>query len=62
MVIIRHDGLEKIKRIKRVDPQHGIYVLGDNPGCSTDSRHFGWIDRDAVVGRVVWPRTRQVPS
>lgn len=59
VVIVQHDGLEKIKRIKRVDPRYGIYVVGDNPSQSTDSRHFGWIDLDEVIGRVIWPRLRR---
>jgi signal peptidase I len=33
-------------------------VLGDNRGSSQDSRYFGPIDDDAIVGRAflkVWP-------
>jgi signal peptidase I len=31
-------------------------VLGDNREASTDSREFGTLPGDAIVGRVVWPR------
>lgn len=55
VVIIVHDGMEKIKRIEQVRAQE-VYVLGDNALASTDSRDFGWIARDAVSGKVVWPR------
>lgn len=55
VVVIRHKGMEKIKRIARME--HGeLYVVGDNAAVSTDSRHFGWLPLAAVEGRVVWPR------
>jgi len=55
VVIVVHDGLEKIKRIER---QQGdvVYLLGDNPGASTDSRQFGWLPANAIVAKVIWPR------
>lgn len=55
VVILFHDGLEKIKRIDRIDGER-LYVLGDNPEASTDSRQFGLVDREQVLARVVWPR------
>ncbi len=55
VVIIMHDGMEKIKRIEQVRAQE-VYVLGDNPAASTDSRDFGWIASEAVRGKVLWPR------
>ena len=56
VIVLRHDGLEKIKRIKRIDPRFGVYVVGDNPARSTDSRHFGWVPVADVLGRLIWPR------
>lgn len=55
VVIVSHDGLEKIKRIER---QQGdlLYLLGDNPSASTDSRDFGWVEGKAIVAKVVWPK------
>ncbi len=54
LVIVRHDDKEKIKRVHRV--KHGLlYVVGDNPSGSTDSRHFGWLPVSSVVAVVVWP-------
>jgi nickel-type superoxide dismutase maturation protease len=41
-----------IKRVARLDSRT-VEVLGDNPDASTDSRHFGPIDRQAIVGRVL---------
>lgn len=57
VVIITHDGLEKIKRIEQVDMrQQRLFVAGDNPEHSTDSRHFGWLPLSVVVAIVRWPR------
>ncbi len=57
VIVARHHHLEKIKRIQQVDPLRGVFVLGDNPGQSTDSRHFGWLLPEEVVARVIWPRS-----
>ena len=57
VVMIRHDGLEKLKRIARIDGVR-VYVLGDNPDASTDSRQFGWIGVESIIGKVVWPKSR----
>lgn len=57
IVMISHDGLEKIKRIARIE--HGrVYVLGDNPAASTDSRSFGWIGEEYIIGILKWPALR----
>ncbi len=54
IVIIDHAGTQKIKRI--ADIQIGkVFLLGDNPGQSTDSRTFGWLDMTTIKGVVVWP-------
>lgn len=55
VVILLHDGLEKIKRVERIDGSK-VYVLGDNAAASTDSRQFGWLPVTSVKARVVWPR------
>ncbi|HSX35747.1 MAG TPA: S26 family signal peptidase [Patescibacteria group bacterium] len=54
VVIIRHDGLEKIKRVHKIRGDE-LFVVGDNADVSTDSRHFGWIRRADVLGKVWWP-------
>lgn len=55
IVIIRHNGLEKIKRISEV-LQGGVVVLGDNPSHSTDSRSFGTVPYSAIVAKVLIPK------
>jgi signal peptidase I len=34
-------------------PEDKYLVLGDNRGNSADGRFFGWVDRDAILGRAV---------
>jgi nickel-type superoxide dismutase maturation protease len=55
VVMVQHEGLEKIKRVARLEPAR-IYLLGDNPAASTDSRNFGWLGSESIIGKVVWPR------
>lgn len=55
VVVVAHNDLEKIKRIRSV--QYGKYdVRGDNSAASTDSRHFGLLERRSIIGKVIWPR------
>lgn len=63
VAVIEHPerpGFEMVKRLISARDD-GWWVEGDAAGASTDSRHFGVVDRDAVVGRVVvvyWPVRR----
>lgn len=60
VVVFTHQNLEKMKRVHEVRNAE-LYLLGDNPGESTDSRSFGWLPIEAVHAVVVWPRTsRQI--
>ena len=56
VVILQHDDKEKVKRIERVDGNK-IFVIGDNLLASTDSRNFGWLSAESIMGIVYWPRT-----
>jgi type IV secretory pathway protease TraF len=56
VVIISHEGMEKVKRVHKVRDGE-LYVLGDNSALSTDSRDFGWLPVEAVTAKVIWPRT-----
>lgn len=55
VIILKHHGLEKIKRIEQIDPLRGVFVIGDNAAESTDSRSFGWLDLDEIIAKVRWP-------
>jgi nickel-type superoxide dismutase maturation protease len=54
VVIVSHDGMEKIKRIEKHEGDL-IYLLGDNASASTDSRNFGWLPAKSIIAKVVWP-------
>jgi len=43
-----------VKRVIECDPAAGAWLEGDNPGASTDSRHFGPLPADGIMGRVRW--------
>jgi nickel-type superoxide dismutase maturation protease len=47
------DGKILIKRISKTK-NNKFFVLGDNKDESTDSRHFGWITKDAIIGKVIF--------
>ncbi|HSX46586.1 MAG TPA: nickel-type superoxide dismutase maturation protease [Patescibacteria group bacterium] len=57
VVVVEHEGLEKIKRIDQIENDQ-VFLLGDHPETSTDSRHFGWLPLEAIKAKIVWPRTR----
>jgi nickel-type superoxide dismutase maturation protease len=46
--------LEIIKRIQAIDVNGTIFLVGDNPASSTDSRQFGPVTREQIVARVRW--------
>jgi phage repressor protein C with HTH and peptisase S24 domain len=43
-----------VKRVREVLGDGRLWLAGDNPSYSDDSRVFGSVDADAVEGRVVW--------
>jgi nickel-type superoxide dismutase maturation protease len=49
----RHD-LEIVKRIQSIDATGAIFLSGDNPASSTDSRQFGLVMRQHILARVGW--------
>lgn len=53
-VVIRdpRTGRLVLKRIKRLEGA-GYFVLGDNPAVSTDSREFGIVYKDEIIGKVI---------
>lgn len=58
VVIARHHKRDKLKRVQSVQGGQ-VFLLGDNPARSTDSRSFGWLPATAVIAKIVWPKTRR---
>ncbi|MDI6827636.1 MAG: signal peptidase I [Armatimonadota bacterium] len=53
----------KAARFKKVHvPKGCVYVVGDSQRLSLDSRYFGPIETEKIVGRVLLPTTRKNPS
>ncbi len=62
------DGRALVKRVAsprgRLLPTDEVWLVGDNPGFSDDSRRFGPLPRRRLLGRVVfryWPLSRAGP-
>lgn len=54
VVVASYQGREIIKRVERTEPNR-VFLIGDNLESSTDSRHFGWLQRKEIIGKVLWP-------
>lgn len=55
VVMVEHEGLEKIKRVADTRPGE-VFLLGDNPSASSDSRSFGWLSDKSVKAKIIWSR------
>ena len=56
-VVIKRGKYYIIKRITKINPSADgdkIFVVGDNKKDSTDSRKFGWVYRQEIVGKVIF--------
>lgn len=53
IVVVKVDGKEMVKRIQTI-VNRNIFVVGDNEKESTDSRKFGSIKKDQIIGKVIW--------
>ena len=47
-------GEFRVKRVTDIAPDGTLFVRGDNPNVSRDSRHFGGVPALLVVGRAVY--------
>ncbi len=55
LVLLRHpyhQGLLLVKRVQQVAPDGRVRVTGDNPSQSSDSRHFGALLPEQILGQV----------
>lgn len=57
VVVIKHP-VEKdkflLKRVSVITNSNKFYVVGDNRDFSQDSRHFGAVDKELIVGKVLF--------
>lgn len=53
IVVIKQEGKEIVKRVQKVVDRK-VFVTGDNQEESTDSRHFGPVGMDQIVGKVIY--------
>ncbi len=49
IVILLRNDTEIIKRVTQIK-KYNVWVEGDNPALSTDSRDFGWISKKDILG------------
>jgi phage repressor protein C with HTH and peptisase S24 domain len=62
IVVFERVGQFDVKRVLRIDAQ-GIFVQGDNEFVSTDSRAYGLIPFEGVLGTVtyrLWPKPSRI--
>ena len=56
VVLARHPyrgDVRLVKRVTRVEPSGAVFLEGDNPAESSDSRVFGALRPERLLGRVV---------
>lgn len=62
IVMARIRGREVIKRVAAIDSE-GYSLRGDNLSSSTDSRDYGFVHSQAILGAMIWklPSARPAP-
>lgn len=56
IVVLTHpfqSDLKIIKRITKISKSEGFFVQGDNPLVSIDSRDFGFVKPELIIGKVI---------
>jgi nickel-type superoxide dismutase maturation protease len=68
-IVLARDPREEqrtlVKRVELVEVEGACWLLGDNAPHSTDSRTFGAISRQDIIGRVrwrYWPAPGRIPA
>lgn len=52
IVVFSQNNMKMVKRVKRIDTK-GIELAGDNSADSLDSRSFGPVKKEAIIGKVM---------
>ena len=52
LTLAMRNGSEIIKRVKKIEDS-GYYLVGDNSLESTDSRHYGFINKSDILGTIM---------
>lgn len=55
VVIAQVGAREIVKRIDNLSDER-VFLTGDNPGRSTDSRSYGYLPKPVILGVVVLPK------
>ena len=53
IVAIHMNGRDIIKRVEKIRKSE-YFVAGDNKKESTDSRKFGWIEKEKIIGKAIF--------
>jgi nickel-type superoxide dismutase maturation protease len=56
VVLVAHPyqtNVRMVKRVQSITPEGRVFVVGDNPGESTDSRSFGPLRPSQIVGKLM---------
>ena len=62
IVVFKRDSQFDVKRVLRIESD-GVFVQGDNDLVSTDSRSYGLIPFEDVLGTVIyrlWPKPGRI--
>ena len=53
IVLVKHPYIKKrnlVKRIKNITSDGSVFIQGDNSLCSTDSKSFGMVNKNNILG------------
>lgn len=53
LVIAKVQDRELVKRVTRVE-NNRFFLEGDNKEKSTDSKKFGFLGKESILGKIIW--------